>query len=511
MLLLFAWSATLCASDYFGQVTFNGLPVQARRSPQHTVKSKAAATTDQDGIYHLNGLADGTWRPHDRDAWLHDRDARDQRACRKGSAAVRAHVRPLDEITRDVLNAQPTTAPTAFARTRLTQIAPVDRFAGSSDGAPIDLSVLIGPSGIGAADGLLINGSLNNGASTPFALPRAIGNNRPRPPSVFTYAAAMQLGNSAWDARPFSMTGSPAAKPSYTDAQGVGTMQGQLRVPWLRNMVNIAVNYQGESATNANMQSARVPTDLERAGNFSQTLDVRGLPVQLVDPATRQAFAGNMVPADRISPQAAALLAYYPRADASASGRFNYQRPVLSSTRQNSVRSRIAYTTFRQHQFNVAGAYQRIEGDTTSLFGFDDSRQASTIDAQDRGRVASVAIHDPHHSLPIHTNRDGLSPVLRQSHRRLGQRRHHGQRHRPPELGTTIADVRERSRRPLRRPLRIVNRSNARGERRRLEVSGESHRRHRRRDADTRQRSLRATGSARHVQLYRRRHRRGLR
>ena len=156
--------------------------------------------------------------------------------------------------------------------------------------------MLIGPTGIGAEDGLLITGSLNNGASTPFALPRGIGNNRPRPPSVITYAAGLQLGSSALDARPFSLTGLRLPKPSYAALQGNGMMQGNLRVPWLRNAVNLTLTYQGESSTNANVQSARLPTDLERVGDFSQTLDVHGQPVRLVDPVTRQPVAGSVLP-----------------------------------------------------------------------------------------------------------------------------------------------------------------------------------------------------------------------
>ena len=55
-----------------------------------------------------------------------------------------------------------------------------------------------------------------------------------------------------------------------------------------------------------------MPTALERAGDFSQSRDAFGRPVQIVDPLTGAPFAGGVIPGARISPQAAALLGYYP-------------------------------------------------------------------------------------------------------------------------------------------------------------------------------------------------------
>ena len=67
----------LVAADYFGQVTFNGVPVPGvtvtavQGDPSTSLGTgpstalgpsrKAVATTDQDGIYRLADLADGLW------------------------------------------------------------------------------------------------------------------------------------------------------------------------------------------------------------------------------------------------------------------------------------------------------------------------------------------------------------------------------------------------------------------------------------------------------------------
>src|SRR5260221_13479532 len=72
--------------------------------------------------------------------------------------------------------------------------------------------------------------------------------------------------------------------------------------------------YQGTILRNVALgNSATVLTDPQRQGNFS------GLNRQLLDPATGQPIAGNIIPASRIDPAAAKTLQYVPtspRADA---------------------------------------------------------------------------------------------------------------------------------------------------------------------------------------------------
>ena len=361
--------ATLLASDYFGQVTFNGVPVPgvtvtATQGPSTPLgaSQKTAATTNQDGIYHLADIADGLW-------------------------TLTIEMFGFATITRDV-TVPVTEEPLPDALSvrsfdELTRALPPARAfeVDEADDEPINLTVLLGPAGMGAAEGLLVNGSLNNGASTPFSLPRGVGNNRPRPRGVYSYAAGFQMGSSAWDARPFSLIGSRAAQPSYADTQSLGTFQGPLRVPWLRNPINLMLGYQGTSGTNVITQSTRMPTALERAGDFSQTLDARGQPVRVIDPATGQTFDGSAIPVGRISPQAAALLAYYPEAGAAVGGRFNYEAPVVSATRQDSAQSRAGYTLRGENRIEAGVSYQRGSGRSSSLFGFEDARTSSGLTA----------------------------------------------------------------------------------------------------------------------------------
>jgi hypothetical protein len=381
----------LLASDYFGQVTFNGLPVPGvtvtatiRLKPDATLpghdasqgEKKVSATTNADGIFHLADLADGLWTltielfgfaTITRDVTV---------PVTEDPPPDALSVRSFDELTRAL-------PPARMFESSLVRLKADTTTDDTRDEEPIDLTALTGPGGMGAADGLLINGSLNNGASTPFALPRGIGNNRPRPRGVYSYAAGFQMGSSAWDARPFSLIGSQSAQPSYNDTQSIGTFQGPLRVRGLRNPITLMLGYQGGSTTNVTTQSTRMPTALERAGDFSQTLDARGQPVRVIDPATGLPFDGSAIPAGRVSPQAAALLAYYPAVPPKplGEGGFNYEAPVVSATRQDSGQSSAGYTIRGDNRIQGGVSYQRGSGRSTSLFGFEDSRASSGLTA----------------------------------------------------------------------------------------------------------------------------------
>jgi outer membrane receptor protein involved in Fe transport len=235
---------------------------------------------------------------------------------------------------------------------------------------------------MGAADGLLVNGSVNNGAATPFAQFPAFGNNRRRPGSVYNGGFGVLTGNSMWDARPYSFSAQETPKPSYYDVHLIGTFGGPVKIPGVvRNNPTMFIGVQRTADHNATTQSARMPTALERRGDFSQTRDALGLPVQIADPVTGLPFPGGVIPQARISPQAAALLGYYPAPNLIADGRFNYQAPVLNAVTQYSLQSRLTQpVNTRNHLFGTL-AYQRTGTDTTSLFGFEDRREVSAIDA----------------------------------------------------------------------------------------------------------------------------------
>jgi hypothetical protein len=186
---------------------------------------------------------------------------------------------------------------------------------------------------------------------------------------------------SAWDANPASITGQPAAIRSYNNIHLIGMFQGPVRIPrLLRNGPNLFLGYQRTNDDNATSQSGRMPTALERNGDFSQTVDALGRPVTVNDPATGLPFANNQIPRERISPQAAALLGYYPDPTLDSSLRYNYQAPIVQAVRQDSFQSRLTQIVNQRNQVFGTGSYARNTIDTNTLFGFTNRTQSANTD-----------------------------------------------------------------------------------------------------------------------------------
>jgi hypothetical protein len=84
-----------------------------------------------------------------------------------------------------------------------------------------------------------------------------------------------------------------------------------------------------------------VPTSLQLGGNFSQTFASNGSLIQVFDPATvvtlangsrqRSVFPGNIIPASRFDPVAAATLKYFPQADTAGNAITNQNNYIYSA------------------------------------------------------------------------------------------------------------------------------------------------------------------------------------
>jgi trimeric autotransporter adhesin len=114
-----------------------------------------------------------------------------------------------------------------------------------------------------------------------------------------------------------------------------------------------AENYTDTQTRNA---SEIMPTNLERAGDFSRTTNAAGQMVVVYDPLTRLPFPGNVIPSNRINPVSAAMLKYLPNADSQISnGGVNYNRTSLIKSTWTQE-----YTGKVEHKFS----------DKVSLTGF---------------------------------------------------------------------------------------------------------------------------------------------
>jgi len=75
-------------------------------------------------------------------------------------------------------------------------------------------------------------------------------------------------------------------------------------------------------------QNIRVPTLLEREGNFSQTTDGNGNPVTVVNPFTRQPYLGNVIPRSDWFSSGQAILNLYPQPNVAGNPQFNYTSAI---------------------------------------------------------------------------------------------------------------------------------------------------------------------------------------
>ncbi|HEY5382447.1 MAG TPA: carboxypeptidase-like regulatory domain-containing protein [Acidobacteriaceae bacterium] len=164
-----------------------------------------------------------------------------------------------------------------------------------------------------------------------------------------------QGGNSALNSAPWSPTLLPQVNPSAYSNRFGASIAGSPYIPGLfkpDTKLFGFLNLTGQKNLNAFLPNpVRVPTELERDGDFSQSYQsINGnlTPVTLYDPQTGAPIAGdNLANASTpISPQALALLSYYPApnivtADPTA---YNYQTISNAGSNNFAINARLVRT-----------------------------------------------------------------------------------------------------------------------------------------------------------------------
>ncbi len=367
------------AAQHRGQVSFAGVPVPGAKVTATQGDQKLTAVTDVDGVYTFPDLADGTWSMQV--------EMRGFTTVKNDVAASSSPMWELKMLPLADMNAGQ--APPLI--TQVNQQAPAQaNQATPQAGAPKPAAPKPDPAKPAAAqaaaapadsappeeaqraaDGFLINGSSNNGASSPFALNPAFGNNRRAGRSLYNGNIGMTVDNSVLDARQFSLTGQDTPKPSTSKLVGLVNFQGPLKIPKLlpRNGPNFAVNYQWTRSANGSTQPYLVPTMAQRQGDLSSIL------TPITDPSGTP-FPGNQIPLTQISKQATALLGYYPMPNFFGSSRYNYQIPLVSNTHSDAFQGRMNKSVGRKNQFSGLFAMQSNRGDSPNQFGFLDTSRS---------------------------------------------------------------------------------------------------------------------------------------
>jgi trimeric autotransporter adhesin len=212
----------------------------------------------------------------------------------------------------------------------------------------------------------------------------AFGNARRDRRNMYMGGLNFSLGNSVWDARSYSVTGASVDKPAYASSRGGIMFGGPLRIPKLVSaekqiMFTIDVQFQ-RNRTGTVSQPVNVPTELERGGDFSQTL-LSGAAAAIYDPASGALFPGNKIPADRISSSAATLLQFYPNPNLPFA-RQNYQTSWNGVNNSHNVNSRVSNIRLTgRDRLNGGIGYQGASSTTPNLFKFIDTGSSRAVNA----------------------------------------------------------------------------------------------------------------------------------
>ena len=385
--------ASLPAAELHGRVAFNGLPLPGATLTASQGDKKVTAVAGTDGMYSFPDLAEGAWSIQVEMQLF----AAEKREVAVSAAAPSADwelkLLPPEEIARistsapkETAAAEPAPPPPSrakpnanappaqtntkapFQRAQLnatpnaagTPAAPAQNQANAAPNPPAEPSETGAFAGADAnelrqraADGFLINGSVNNAAVSPFAQLPTFGNNRRGQRPLYNGNIGLILENSAFDARNFSLTGQDTAKPSYSRLQGLVSLGGPFKIPHLvkRNGPNFTINYQWTRNRNASTLTGLMPTADQRNGI---------LPGEVIAPSL-------------ISRQALGLLQFYPLPNFTGSSRYNYQIPALGSLHQDDLQSRMNKQIGRRDNISGNFAWQSNRTDNTNLFGFQDT------------------------------------------------------------------------------------------------------------------------------------------
>lgn len=357
-------AASAWATEYHGQVFVGGVPVPGATVTVTQGGQRVSTVTDDQGVYEFPNLAEGAWKIEIR---------------MRGFATLKSQVtvgpnQPQGKFELTLLGLEQMLGQ-AKVETPAAPVNPelVKRGKEKPNGA--EAAAAMPPAAAEendqAADGLLVNGSDNNAATSKYSLSPAFGNRRPGTRGLYTGGFASAVRNSVFDARPYSLTGFQLPKAAYSQVIAGVTLGGPLMIPHLfYHGPQFFVGYQWTRDSAGNTDPALVPDAAERSGDLTGLTNALGQPLTIYDPATGQPFTGP-VP---VSAQAQALLNLYPLPNLGGNtGFYNYEREVLSHTHSDALQSRLYKDLGRRDQVYGGFAFQSSRADAANVFDFVDT------------------------------------------------------------------------------------------------------------------------------------------
>lgn len=370
VMLLMGSAALAMASPYRGVVTFGGMPLPGATVTATQGNKKLTAVTDENGAYQFDDLADGAWTIDVEMQCFEKMESQVTVAAAMPAATFELKLLPQDKLVAASQMAKPLEAlPPAPAPALVKPPTGQQAAQGTGNNAPTEIPKAP-EENEQSADGFLVQGSVNNAATSPYATSAAFGNTRAGSKGLYTGGFVVSEENSSLDARPFSVSGVKAGKPAYNDFTGFAMVQGPLKIPHLMPRgPNFTVQYQWTRNSSSSLYTGLVPTQAEQSGNLAGLTNVLGQPVTVYNPATGLPYANNQVP---VSAQAKALLALYPLPNIANVSGYNYEAPVLSNAHQDNPQLRLDKQIGRKDQLYGNFNASSTRADSVNLFGFVD-------------------------------------------------------------------------------------------------------------------------------------------
>src|SRR4029453_9143969 len=152
-----------------------------------------------------------------------------------------------------------------------------------------------------------------------------------------------------------------------------------------------------------------VPTDLQRRGNFSQTLNANGSLSAIFNPFTTRAnpsgagfvrdpFPNNIIPESLFDPVGEKVTAFYPGANTGGNpvtGALNYFGTGKSVTKQNRVDVRVDWAHNEKHTFYARVTKTRFESIAPQYFGGGADNGASSVIPRHHITVGNTFVPTP--------------------------------------------------------------------------------------------------------------------
>jgi hypothetical protein len=363
---------TARATEYHGQVFFQGIPVPGATVIVSHGAKRFTTVTDEQGLYEFPDLADGSWKIEIQMRGF---------APQQGEVAVAPNL-PQGTWELKLLDLEQMLADTKIAKLDEPQLAQRAQEAKKEEqpkGPASNMSPPPDDSTEKSADGMLINGTSNNANTSKFSLSPSFGNHRPGTKGLYTGGLVAVVDNSVFDARPYSLTGFQIPKDQYSRVTMGATLGGPLIIPHLLyHGPNFFVAYQWTRNSDAATDPGLVPDAAERSGDLTGLLNPYGQPVTIYNPATGTPFTGRIP----VSPQAQALLNLYPLPNLAGNARYNYEAAVLNNTHTDALQSRLDKNLGRRDQLYGGVGFESSRADAANIFNFRDDTDTLGLDAK---------------------------------------------------------------------------------------------------------------------------------